>query len=232
MSFGMYRPTMGVASGHRELSSNRSLQENRRLGEQFARQEINPITGQAAPGRSSTPRSRPPSGNLSAGLLPNKGPLDHMTVPDRDVPSKRVDPTRNQSLSLGTGIACVPVHTERALPPRPAERPMADILQMRDPTPERRSSSGRSTPGQVVRANSRPKDNMSGGCLVADRPAVDPMGFPRKAGSGAPGVGSGGSGHLVQGPCGFVPAGGFEDEEPTMLVGNARAPSPFRSVWA
>eukprot|EP00446_Apocalathium_sp_SHHI-4_P040441 CAMPEP_0177342616 /NCGR_PEP_ID=MMETSP0368-20130122/27141_1 /TAXON_ID=447022 ORGANISM="Scrippsiella hangoei-like, Strain SHHI-4" /NCGR_SAMPLE_ID=MMETSP0368 /ASSEMBLY_ACC=CAM_ASM_000363 /LENGTH=259 /DNA_ID=CAMNT_0018804001 /DNA_START=28 /DNA_END=804 /DNA_ORIENTATION=+ len=207
MSFGVYRPQIGVSSGHRELSSNRSLQDNRRYAERVSRTEINPITGEATV-RASTPSRRPPSGNLGLGLLPTKGPMDHMTVDNKDVPARRPDPSRNQSNFGGYGGCCVPVHDERPLPPRPSENPMADILWQRAPTPERRTS-----PGQVVRGNSRPKDQLSGGCVVADRPSIDPMGLPRKAGSGQAGVGSGGVGNLVAGPMGFVPRGGWAEQD-------------------
>mmetsp|Transcript_100158 Transcript_100158/g.312059 ORF Transcript_100158/g.312059 Transcript_100158/m.312059 type:complete len:232 (+) Transcript_100158:116-811(+) len=224
MSFGLYRPTMGVASGHRELSSNLTLQEQRKRGEVMARQE-NPITHE-----SSAASGRPPSGNLQRGLLPAKGPLDHMTVPDRDVPQKRPDPSRNRSQSLHSGVACVPVSNEQQrASSRLTEGQLAgEGFLVREPTPERRTS-----PGQVVRSGSRPKDSLSGvGCLASDRPD-HPLALPRKAGSCGPGVGTGGSGHLVPGPNGFVPAGPEDlDVEPEVRAPPKRANSrEFRSVW-
>lgn len=233
MSFGVYRPSMGVAHGHRELSSNQTLFENRRQKEQMWRKE-NPITGEGS-GGGSTGLRRPPSGNLQSGLQPKIGPMDHMTLPDKDVPCKRVDPTKNQSSNLTGGIACVPTYEERARGgSRLTEGTCGDVLQMRESTPERRgSSSRRSSPGQVLKGNLRPKDNLSvGGCVVADRPAVDPMGFNRKAGSGPSGIGSGGSGHLLQGPGGFVPIGpdynlGAEATLPTAVGASV----PYRPVW-
>mmetsp|Transcript_69405 Transcript_69405/g.224441 ORF Transcript_69405/g.224441 Transcript_69405/m.224441 type:complete len:227 (-) Transcript_69405:73-753(-) len=225
MSFGMYRPQMGVAMGHRELSSNMSLQENRRQGEKMSRQE-NPITGE--PMRTAT---RPPSGSLQAGLVPNKGPMDHVTVPDKDVPARRPDPTRNQSTSLHSGVACVPVPAEpsRAVPSRVTESSLGEGFLSREPTPERRS-----TPGQVVRSGVRPKDSLSGGGCLASERQDHPLNLPRKAGSGAPGVGSGGSGHIVQGPNGFVPQGpGFEDEAPEAAPARrgGQQQGAFRPVW-
>uniref|UniRef100_A0A7S4SDN4 Uncharacterized protein n=1 Tax=Alexandrium monilatum TaxID=311494 RepID=A0A7S4SDN4_9DINO len=225
MSFGLYRPTMGVASGHRELSSNHTLQEQRRQGERMTRQE-NPITHEPA-----STSGRPPSGNLQAGLLPSKGPLDHMTVPDRDVPQRRVDPSRNRSHSLHSGVACVPVSDEpqqRTLPSRVTSGQLGEGFLAREPTPERRTS-----PGQVVRGGVRPKDSLSGGgCLASDRPD-HPLALPRKAGSCGPGVGTGGSGHIVQGPNGFVPAGPVDfDVEVEAPVPLKRASSgQFRPVW-
>eukprot|EP00928_Gymnodinium_smaydae_P056035 TRINITY_DN39484_c0_g1_i1.p1 TRINITY_DN39484_c0_g1~~TRINITY_DN39484_c0_g1_i1.p1 ORF type:complete len:258 (+),score=21.60 TRINITY_DN39484_c0_g1_i1:62-775(+) len=200
MSFGVYRPTMGVAGGHRETCSNQSWQEQRRRAEQYSRQE-NPITGEPLGGASGS--RRPPSGNLSKGLVPTKGPFDHMTVPDRDVPQKRVDPTRNRSASLGPGGACVPHDPAPSMraQSRLTEGQLGEGLAAREPTPERRR-----TPGQVVKGGSRPKDNLTAGCLTSDK-QDHPMALPRRAGSCGPGVGSGGSGHLVAGPMGFVPAG-------------------------
>jgi len=227
MSFGVYKPSMGVAYGHRELSSNHSLHENHRQKEHLARQE-NPITGE----RSGYGARRPPSGNLAQGLQPKIGSMDHVTNPDKDVPSKRVDPTKNQSPSLQGGLACVPVYEERSRSlSRLTEGGIGDVIQMRtsrEPTPERRN-----TPGQVVKGGMRPKDNLSaGGCVVADRPAVDPMGFARKAGSGGAGVGSGGSGHLVQGPFGFVPAGAqYQVEESQASYDPQQGSDPYKPRW-
>lgn len=223
MSFGFYRPAKGVAGGHRELSSDRSLHEVRRQGEQHRRQE-NPITHHVphvgAPGR-------PPSGNLGPGLRPSKGPIDHMTVADKDVPSKRVDPTKNQSCSFGIGASCVPNYTpepQRA-PSRITESP-GEVLGpgIRERTPEVRR-----TPGQVVRSGSRPKDSLTIGCVAAER-SDHALGFLRKAGSGAAGVGSGGSVHLVAGPCGFVPAGPSRPEVEMSCMQGHDAAIPFRRV--
>ncbi|CAE8734736.1 unnamed protein product, partial [Polarella glacialis] len=96
----------------------------------------------------------------------------------------------------------------------------------REPTPERRT-----TPGQVVRGGYRPKDNLSFGCLAADNFADHPLNLPRKAGSGASGVGSGGAVHLVAGPMGFMPAGpgydaGYEAAPPLRV-----APTSFKPLW-
>lgn len=224
MSFGLYRPTFGVAAGHRELSSNQSLQDGRRYAERACREEVNPITGQ--PAVSSAPARRSPPDNLSTGLMPSTGPMDHMGLPDKDVPGKKVDPTRNQSAGIGAGVACVPLHAEFPLPPKPSESAIADVLSMREPTQERRSA-----PGQVVRGNFRPKDNISGGCVVADKPATDPLGLLRKPGVGSAGDGSGGPSHLVPGPCGLVPAcaqDAYSDEEG---VEQTRGSVPYRPVW-
>jgi len=205
MSFGVYRPSMGVHGGHRELCSNQSLMEQRRMGEQM-RREDNPITHEPRQGVS----GRPPSGNLHVGCaVPASGPLDHFTLPDKDVPAKRPDPTRNASANFATGMPAVPISAEPAARPTPSrmgESCLGEGVAERAPTPDR--SSRRSTPGQVVRASSRPKDNLYGGGLtVCDRGAEHPMTLPRKAGSGAPGCGSGGVGNLVAGPNGFVPIG-------------------------
>jgi len=236
MTFGMYRPTMGVAGGHRETSSNQSLHENRRQAEHMRRQD-NPITGEAMHGGSrpnsgdSAPsRGRPPRGHFDAGLVPTKGPLDHMTG-GKDVPQKRVDPSRNQSVGLaGAGLSCIP-HVEANLPVRSNSRltegAFGEGFSIRESTPERRH-----TPGQVLRGNSRPKDNLTAGCLTSDK-QEHPLQLPRKAGSGGYGVGSGGAGSLVQGPMGFVPAG-MEDlygeqhlRDPSPAPGSGTA-VPFR----
>mmetsp|Transcript_54070 Transcript_54070/g.86014 ORF Transcript_54070/g.86014 Transcript_54070/m.86014 type:complete len:244 (-) Transcript_54070:104-835(-) len=214
MSFGVYRPTMGVAGGHRELCSNQTAQEQRRLGEQMRRQENNPITGEPM----SVPSRRPPSGSrgsLRSGLVPSSGPLDHVIAPDKDVPSKRVDPTKNISSSFQSGVSCMTYdrpEVSRSQPSRITESCFAEGLCERAPTPERSSSSRRSTPGQVVRTNLRPKDNLSGGCVTSDRPSDHPLNLPRKVGSASQAVASGGSCHILQGPNGFVPVGP-EDED-------------------
>ncbi|CAE7467231.1 Mak [Symbiodinium pilosum] len=67
MSFGVYRPQMGVASGMRVLCSDQSLQEQRRVAESNGRQQapvVNPITGEIAGGvpEPKTTTRRPPSG--------------------------------------------------------------------------------------------------------------------------------------------------------------------------
>eukprot|EP00435_Cladocopium_sp_Y103_P001550 s3429_g1.t1 len=84
---------------------------------------------------------------------------------------------------------------------------------------------------QVTRANIRPKDHLSGGCITSDRPE-HPLALPRKAGSGAPGTGSGGPVHLVAGPNGFVPAGpGMEPEAPAEKPRRPGATDSYRPVW-
>lgn len=210
----MYRPVMGVAGGHREMCSNLSLQEGRQVAERYKRQEgLNPITGQPLGGGSgggggggggyeAAAPGRPPSGNLGRGLLPSKGPLDHMTG-DRDVPQKRVDPSKNQAPNFllgAVGLAVPPVQAPRAIS-RITEGGLCEGMGVREPTPERRR-----TPGQVVRGGLRPKDNLTGGCLTADK-QDHPLALPRKAGSRGPGVGSGGSCHLVVGENGLMPRG-------------------------
>lgn len=223
MSFGMYRPTMGVAGGHRELVSNQSLHKQRVMGEQMRRQDINPITGEPMGGAPTSDggagTKQKQTGCLGSNLVPNSGPLDHMTVPDKDVPSKRVDPTKNQSTSFQSGVSCL-AHENRE-PPRMQPSRITDgqlgdgFCERRTPTPE--GSSRRSTPGQVVRSNTRPKDNLSGGgCVASDKYGEHPLNLPRKAGSAAAGIGSGGSCHIFQGPNGFVPMGpeNFDMPEP------------------
>jgi len=214
---------MGVSSGHRELCSNHSLQEQRRFGERASRQE-NPIVHE--PSVDGSTCGRPPSGNLRAGLVPAKGPLDHMTQLDRDkdVPCKRLDPTRNRSASLGPGVCCVPLSDSRprAVNVRITGSSFGEGLGVRETTPERRR-----VPGQVLRSGVRPKDSLSGGGCVASDRAEHPLNLPRKAGSAGAGVGSGGSVHLVAGPTGFVPMGPA-DLESEVEVGAHRVPSvPF-----
>merc|ERR1711933_568254 len=130
MNFGMYRPVMGVPSGHRETSSNQSLQEHRRQRHIIARLE-NPITGEvmSCDTSSDATKSRedsmsvgkPPRGHLAVDLVPTKGPLDHMTG-SRDVPQKRLDPSKNRSCGLaGAGSSCVAA-VERSHTPRPRSR--------------------------------------------------------------------------------------------------------------
>mmetsp|Transcript_19372 Transcript_19372/g.42284 ORF Transcript_19372/g.42284 Transcript_19372/m.42284 type:complete len:237 (+) Transcript_19372:123-833(+) len=208
MSFGMYRPVMGVPGGHRATTSDNTILEQRRLKERYARQE-NPITHECA----GDSRGQPAAA-LGVGLVPLKGPMDHMTVleKDKDVPAKRVDPTRNQSSSLTVGGGCVPV------PPDAPQRGPSRITEsafeagggfaQRAATPERRN-----TPGQVVRGGLRPKDNLSGGALITADRQDHPLALPRKAGSAAPGTGSGGSGHLIAGPNGLVPLGPTDSDD-------------------
>lgn len=233
MSFGQYRPVMGVAGGHRELSSNQNYQECRRQGEYMRRQEFNPLTGEpmgtvpSAPsgGAVSSTSGRPPPGNLSSGLVPSKGPSSgYVTVPDRDVPQKRVDPTRNQSNHFGAGNSLVPIPSQEPVRTgsRLTEGQLASGFAQREPTPERRRS-----PGEVVRCRTRPKDNLAHGCMVFDK--MDPVGLPRQPGTGGYGVGSGGAGNLEQGAMGFVPRGPpdlFPDELP--YAGRNAAAVPFR----
>eukprot|EP00931_Biecheleriopsis_adriatica_P009584 TRINITY_DN110650_c0_g1_i1.p1 TRINITY_DN110650_c0_g1~~TRINITY_DN110650_c0_g1_i1.p1 ORF type:complete len:259 (-),score=46.77 TRINITY_DN110650_c0_g1_i1:58-795(-) len=242
MSFGVYRPSLGAASGMRQLSSDFSLQDQRRIGERNGRQGqggINPITGEPSSGYrapSPVPVRRPPSGNLQAGLHPVSGPLDPMTVPNKDVSGKKVDPTRNASSNFmgGEGF-CVPKCDEQ--PARSVSRLTQGNLEVneaglggREATPERRS-----TPGQVLRAGLRPKDNLSGVACMAGDKQDHPLALPRKAGSAAAGVGTGGSVHLVAGPNGFVPAGpGYEDDlqmQAQAKLGAAAAPSGFKPLW-
>jgi hypothetical protein len=187
---------------------HQSAQQNRFQAERNTRQE-NPITGQPCGyngGEAAPSTGRPPSGQLSKGLVPMKGPMDHMTVPNKDVPSKRVDPTKNQSSSFSVGAGCMATNTANDTAPRSVSRitesALCDGFSIRESTPERRR-----TPGQVVRGSQRPKDNLSSGCLAADRVQDHPTPLLRKPGSCGAGVGTGGAGHLVQGPNGFVPAG-------------------------
>mmetsp|Transcript_26453 Transcript_26453/g.47747 ORF Transcript_26453/g.47747 Transcript_26453/m.47747 type:complete len:243 (-) Transcript_26453:52-780(-) len=239
MSFGVYRPALGVGSGMRQLASDKSMQEQRVIGERNGRQaaSVNPITGEVmggAPAPAPAPR-RPPSGNLSAGLVPSSGPLDPMTVPNKDVSGKRVDPSRNQAPSFHGGAAfMVPKSDE--LPQRVGSRLTEGNLEMgeagfggREPTPERRT-----TPGQVVRSGLRPKDSLSGGGCVTSDKQDHPLGLPRKAGSGIAGTGSGGYVHLVPGPNGFVPAGpGYEDDfqvQPKAHTNGAQS-NAYKPLW-
>jgi hypothetical protein len=157
-----------------------------------------------------------------------------MTVPDRDVPQKRVDPTRNQSAAFQLGVACVQVNVEAPRSySRLTESSMGEVFGMgsREATPERRR-----TPGQVVRGGLRPKDSLAGGGCVATDKQDHPLALPRKAGSAQPGVGTGGSGHLEIGPLGFVPQGpGPADDTfyrmETAERGPAREAVQFRPVW-
>lgn len=222
---------MGVAGGHRETCSNQSLSQQRQMGEQMRRQELNPITGEpivrggfgSGSGADGLPPSgRKPSGCLGPNLVPTVGPLDHMTALNcKDVPNKRVDPTRNQSTSLHSGVACLAHESNepsRAQPSRITESCFGEGFQERErrtPTPDRSGSgngSRRSTPGEVVRSNFRPKDNLSAGCLASDKFSDHPLNLPGKAGRAGAGHGSGGACSIMQGPNGFVPIGpeGFD----------------------
>jgi len=235
MSFGVYRPTMGVAGGHRELVVNRPMLEQRQQGEVMKKQQYNPITGDLIGGGPTSGLPPPaPKKNLSnfdAGLRPNQGALDAGLVPDKDVPAKRVDPSRNQSTSFHSGVACMAQETPWNAPVRSAitESCFGDGFCERAPersaTPD--SSSRRSTPGQVVRTNLRPKDNLSGGCVASDRPVEHPLNLPGKASRAGPGRGSGGAGQIMQGPNGFVPMGPKDMEAPRQMSSNRDA-SPFR----
>lgn len=227
MSFGIYRPSMGVAGGHRETCADLGHAEQRKRGEHMRRQEINPITGEAS-GESKAMR-RPPSGNLRSGLVPASGPMDHVTANlDRDVPAKRTDPTKNQSSSLTSGGAVVPIAPDmtRSVPSRVTEGMLGEGFSERARTPERRL-----TPGQVVRGNSRPrngpKDSLYGGCVTGDR-QDHPTNLPRKAGSAGP---VGGAVHLVAGPTGFVPCGPGGAEEPVSYrSASPQGAQPFRRM--
>lgn len=254
MSFGVYRPQMGVASGMRVLCSDQTLQEQRRVGEQNGRQAVkggafNPITGEAIgdrgldamvamgdrvnqPGTSPGRVGRPPPGHLQPGLHPVSGPWDPITVPGKDVYGKKVDPTRNQSTSFigGDGL-CAPRSDAEAR--RVSSRLTSGHLEIgeaglavREATPERRM------PGEVLRAHLRPKDHLTGGCITSDKPE-HPLALPRKAGSGAPGTGSGGPVHLVAGPYGFMPAGpGMEPLPSSPETDSVQVePTCYRSVW-
>jgi len=218
MSFGVYRPTMGVAGGHRELSGNRPMLEQRQNAEQMGRQEnVNPITGEMMGGPVGRPPPGPrkqlgPTGNIGVGLVPSTGPLDHGILSEKDVPSKRVDPTRNQSTSLHSGVACL-AHENgdwevgaipRMEPSRIGESCFGQGMCER---PRSGSLSRRSTPGQVVRGNNRPKDNLSGGCVTSDKDVDHPLNLPGKASRAGAGRGSGGDCNIIQGPNGFVPRG-------------------------
>lgn len=233
MSFGTYVPTMGVAVGHREMFTNHSMQEQRRHGERIMRQEnTNPITGEPMPmasGRS----ARPPSGNLKVGsFVPTSGPLDNYTIADKDVPARRPDPSKNQSASFVPGAAMVPHSSESSRSgSRLTESALGEGCLERSATPERRTPERRRTPGQVVRSNSRPKDNLYGGCLTSDS-KDHPLTLPRKAGSIPHYVGSGGSGHIVQGPNGFVPAAPDDciRDEPQASTPLGDDAVPFRRV--
>lgn len=225
---------MGVPGGHRELVSNQSLHKQRQMGEQMRRQEINPITGEPMVSSNGRPPSgsRKPPNNLGAGLMPMSGPLDHMNLAEKDFPAKRVDPTKNQSTSFHSGVACMAHEDDRPFrmqPSRITESSMGeDLCERRTPTPDRGSSSRRSTPGQVVRSNMRPKDNLSGGCITSDKFTDHPLSLPRKAGSAAPGIGSGGSCHILQGPNGFVPFGPEDMDVPVHAPAPAVGRQPFQ----
>lgn len=141
--------------------------------------------------------------------------------PEKDVPSKRVDPTKNQTTSFQSGVSClahedkdpVDMHgfAPRMQPSRITESCIGQgFCERRTPTPDGGSSSRRSTPGQVVRTNLRPKDNLSAGCLTSDKCSEHPLNLPGKAGrAGEDGrkAAVGGSCHIFQGPNGFVPMG-------------------------
>mmetsp|Transcript_64559 Transcript_64559/g.151280 ORF Transcript_64559/g.151280 Transcript_64559/m.151280 type:complete len:241 (+) Transcript_64559:79-801(+) len=239
MSFGVYRPQMGVASGMRVLCSDQTLQEQRRAAECNGHQQapvVNPITGEMAGGvpEPKTATRRPPSGNLQPGLQPLTGPMDPLTVPNKDVFGKKVDPTRNQSANFGGAEGfCIPKSDDISV--RSGSRITQGNLELgegglgaREPTPERRS-----VPGQVLRGGLRPKDHLSGSaCVTSDR-QDHPLALPRKAGSAGPGTGSGGSVHIIAGPTGFVPAGeGYEvDFEVAAPLAQKAGSSGYKPVW-
>lgn len=143
---------------------------------------------------------------------------------NRDVPQRRLDPSKNRSRGLaGAGSSCVATiersHTPRARS-RITESVFGDGFSVRESTPKRCRSPGglaRLTGASVL----RPKDNLTGGCVTSDAQA-HPLRLPRIPGSCGYGVGSGGAGSLIQGPMGFVPAElkNFSDES------DLRAPSP------
>lgn len=237
MSFGVYRPTMGVPGGHRELVSNQSLHKQRQMGEQMRRQETNPITGEPVVAMGGRPPSgsTKPVGNLGAGLVPNTGPLEHVMTNEKEVPSKRVDPTKNQSTSFQSGVSCL--GHESLDPPRmqPWSRLTESnigegLCERRTPTPDRGgSSSRRSTPGQVVKGNMRPKDSLSGGgCVASDIVPEHPLNLPRKFGSVGAAVGSGGTSQIRQGPNGFVPFGPEDFDMPMAPPRAASRERPFQ----
>lgn len=189
------------------------------MGERMRRQEVNPITGEPMGGPGAAPSAAPSgsskaSSNLGAGLVPTSGPVENVLLNDKDVLSKRRDPTKNQSTSFHSGVSCLAHEANepsRQQPSRITESCFGEGLCERfTPTPDRESSSRgsrRSTPGQVVRSNYRPKDNLSGGCVSSDKPGDHPLNLPGKASRAGPGVGSGGSCNIMQGPNGFVPLG-------------------------
>mmetsp|Transcript_66194 Transcript_66194/g.123575 ORF Transcript_66194/g.123575 Transcript_66194/m.123575 type:complete len:230 (-) Transcript_66194:103-792(-) len=224
MSFGVYRPAMGVPGGHRQTSSGQSVQEHRRQCERMQRSE-NPITGgPAIAGGTGVPPRPPPSESFGSGLVPTAGPMDHITVPGRDVPAKRVDPTKNRAPAFAAEARRPSQDGPRNVS-RITEGSLGELLTDRAPTPERRN-----TPGQVVRGGSRPKDQLLPGCLAGVSVQEHPMALPRKAGSGSSGVGTGGGGHLVAGPTGFVPRA-MEDDvgwEPEVQCQDGSV--PFRRV--
>mmetsp|Transcript_70401 Transcript_70401/g.142545 ORF Transcript_70401/g.142545 Transcript_70401/m.142545 type:complete len:242 (+) Transcript_70401:68-793(+) len=240
MTFGVYRPKMGVANGMRVLCSDQTLQEQRRVGEQNGRQAgrgaFNPITGEAIEsidgrGAAAATRNHPP-GHLQPGLHPMSGPMDPVTVPGKDVYGRKPDPTRNQSTMGGDGL-CAPA-SDDGVRPR-GSRLTEGHLELGEGglqplAPEVSAPRIERGCAQVTRANIRPKDHLSGGCITSDRPE-HPLALPRKAGSGAPGTGSGGPVHLVPGPNGFVPAGpGMEPEAPVEKPRRLGGES-YRPVW-
>ncbi|CAK0872896.1 unnamed protein product [Prorocentrum cordatum] len=220
---------MGVASGCRDMTPDRGLQGQLRHGER-SRQEgaYNPITGETGGSRpSSRPSSgsrRAPAGNLQAGLIPATGPLDHMTAPEKDLPGRRLDPTRNQSSSLQPGVACVaPGSEQQRGASRITESSIVPLsadggLGPREPTPERRR-----TPGQVVRGGIRPKDCLASGCVASER-SDHPQNLPRPANPNE-------RGSLVPGPCGMVPMGTDFVAEDVDLYSGPKQPTPFKPLW-
>jgi hypothetical protein len=220
------------------------------MGERMRRQEMNPITGEpmGAPGPSPSVApslSSKPSGNLGTGLVPSSGPLDTVLMIGKDVPSKRRDPTKNESKSFHSGVSCLAHEAQelpRMQPSRITESCFGEgLVERSTPTPtfdcgsessSRRSTPGRSVPGQVVRSNTRPKDNLSGGCCITDKPGEHPLNLPGKAGRAGPGVGSGGNCHIFQGPNGFVPIGpeDMTESAPPRTSGGYSAPRPFQRV--
>jgi len=211
------------------------------MGERMRRQETNPITGEVMGGPSGAPApsgSHKPPGNLGVGLVPHRGPLDNGLLTGKDVPSKRIDPTKNQSNSLQSGVSCMAHEEPLVLPTQPSRVTEScfgeGMCERFTPTPDRESSSRgsrRSTPGQVVRSNLRPKDNLSAGCLTSDQPGDHPLNLRRKAGAAGPGIGSGGHCNILQGPNGFVPRGpeNFDNQPPPRSSGYS-AQRPFQRV--
>ncbi|CAK8987415.1 unnamed protein product, partial [Durusdinium trenchii] len=133
---------------------------------------------------------------------------------------------RNQSTGFsGEGLCAPRSDGERARQSRVTQGhlEMGEAgLGGREGTPERRA------PGQVVRANLRPKDHLSGGCIASDR-QEHPLALPRKAGSGVAGTGSGGPVHLVAGPNGLVPTGPEEVNMPQEVPRSL--PEGYKPVW-
>merc|ERR1719316_614042 len=222
MSFGVYRPAMGVAAGMRDCGSS-SREVGRFHDGNHAR--------------------RPPPGGASGigdclqpSLIPATGPLNHFTSETgTDRPQKRVDPMKNRSQSLEPGVGCLA--PAGAAPRRgtsrltegglgegfvPRDEPRLQRSSSRGATPERRE------PGQIVRGGYRPKDHLSSGCIAAER-HDHPLNLPRPMGSVPKERGSGGADNLVQGPDGIMPYG--VDHEPEVAPQQLGAAPSFQRAY-